>query len=363
MRRLDPRIAGALIALLVAVGIAAARITLSSLGERGGDRKGNVLFRSDPAPELAGLSPWFNSEPLTLAELRGKVVLIDFWTFSCINCVRTFPELRAFHDTYKDSGLVVLGVHSPEFDFETVPANVQKAMRSHSVVWPVAIDNDHKTWSAFDNHYWPHVYLIDAEGTIRYDRIGEGGGAEIERAIRLLLQEAGATLPPPSAVTVEGPSAGITPEIYLGYLRGGDFFGNPDGYVRDEPADYSVPDEPPLPAGGRGVFFLDGRWTATEDYVASARQEVRIVLPFSARDVYIVAGPGTGTPGGATEVEVRLDGGVIDASRAGSDVTGGILRLDRKDLFHLAHFDAVETHELVLRVKGPGLHFYAFTFG
>jgi len=220
-----------------------------------------------------------------------------------------------------------------------------------------------KTWSRFRNHYWPHVYLIDADGRIRYDRIGEGGGEEIEAAIRQMLTEAGATLPPPSDVTVHGPSTGITPEIYLGYLRGGDFLGNPSGYVRDKTADYLLPSQPPVPAGGQGVFFLEGRWHATEEYVQAGAPGARIVLPFSARDVYVVAGPGTIEPGGNTGAEILLDGKPIPAANAGADVTAATLRLDRKDLFHLARFDTVETHELVLRLKSPGPAFYAFTFG
>ena len=360
MRR-DPRIVAAVVALLVAVGIAAFRITASGSNQpgRAGDQ---LLFRDDAAPEFAGLSRWFNAEPTTVRALRGKVVLIDFWTFSCVNCVRTFPEIRALHDTYKDAGLQVIGIHSPEFDFEKVPANVERAMRSHSVVWPVAMDNDHKTWEAFRNRFWPHVYLIDAKGRIRYDRVGEGGGEEIERAIRALLEEAGATVPPPSDVSVKGPSVGITPEIYLGWLRGEQqkFLGSESGFVRDEPHDYRVPVDMPAPGRGSAAFFLDGRWRATEEFVEVAAPGARIVLPFTARDVYVVAGPGSAAQGA---VDVLLDGKPIDAARAGSEVHSGRVALDRKDLFQLVSLDDVETHELVLRAASPGAVFYAFTFG
>ncbi|HVL89091.1 MAG TPA: redoxin domain-containing protein, partial [Actinomycetota bacterium] len=270
MRR-DPRIVAAVVALLVAVGVAAFRITASG-SNRPGRAGDTLLFRNDPAPELVGLSQWFNAEPMTLKALRGKVVLIDFWTFSCVNCVRTFPEIRAFYDTYKNAGLEVIGIHSPEFDFEKSPDNVRKAMRAHSVVWPVAMDNDHKTWEAFRNRFWPHVYLIDAEGRIRYDRVGEGGAAEIERAIRALLDEAGVALPPPTNVTVKGPSGGITPEIYLGWLRGEQqkFLGNESGFVRDRPHDYLVPLDPPAGGAGTAAYFLEGRWRATEQFVEAA---------------------------------------------------------------------------------------------
>ena len=147
------------------------------------------------APELVGIKAWLNSEPLTVGDLAGKVVLIDFWTYGCANCVRTFPHLRALYANYTDHGLVILGVHTPEYRFEKKLENVREAVTVHSIRWPVALDNDYATWDAYQNHYWPAQYLVDKEGVIRYTHVGEGAYAEIESKVRELLEEAGADLP------------------------------------------------------------------------------------------------------------------------------------------------------------------------
>src|SRR5262249_6830620 len=173
------------------------------------------------APELAGLTAWFNAEPLRLADLRGRVVLVDFWTYSCVNCLRTFPHLAAWHDRYAARGLTILGIHTPEFAFEREPANVGEAVRRLGVTWPVALDADSATWRAFGNRFWPQKWLIDARGVIRYQRIGEGGYGETEYLIRDLLEEIGRKVDDVT-VPLDPDEGGLdrilqTPELYAGY--------------------------------------------------------------------------------------------------------------------------------------------------
>jgi len=176
------------------------------------------------APELAGIDGWINSEPLTLEELRGKVVLVDFWTYTCINCIRTFPHITAWYEKYKDNGFVLLGIHSPEFRFEKEKENVEREARKNNLTYPIALDNDMKTWNAFANRYWPAKYLLDVEGNIRYIHFGEGRYEETEKAIQQLLLEAG-HLSVNEVTEVKEAAMGVdigkigTPEIYLGYLR------------------------------------------------------------------------------------------------------------------------------------------------
>src|SRR2546425_6168892 len=176
-------IAITLVILGIAIAIAATRLSFL----QGTPPEGSV--RHDPAPEFAGIDGWLNSGPLTVASLRGKVVLVDFWTYTCINCVRTFPALRALYDRYRPAGFEIVGVHSPEFSFEKKADNVRAAIERNALKWPVALDNEMKTWTAYRNLYWPHVYLIDATGTIRFDHVGEGGDDLIQTRIRSLLAE------------------------------------------------------------------------------------------------------------------------------------------------------------------------------
>ncbi len=356
-RGLDPRIAVAGMVLFGSCGVAAYRGGVFSQAPI--RPSGAVLTRNDKAPEFEGLTRWFNSPPLTLASLRGKVVLIDFWTYTCINCIRTFPELRNLYRTYKAAGLEIVGVHAPEFGFEKVSSNVERAVKEKQVLWPVAQDNDHRTWDAFRNHYWPHVYLIDHRGRIRFDQIGEGGSRRIEAAVRRLLADAGATLPPPTTADVEGPSEGITPEIYLGYERGERFLGNDSGYTRDAVAGYVLPREDGI-AGRDAAFFLEGRWRALREAVVASEPGARLILPFTARDVFVVAGRDAPEP---VVVDVLLDGKPISPALAGADVRNATLRLDGRDLYRIVRLKGVEPHELTMRPRGSGAAFYSFTFG
>lgn len=358
-RRIDYRLAGALVLVLAAGGFAASRI--GSLREgvlgqaRGAEERRDPAL---PAPEFAGISTWINSPPLTIRELRGSVVLVDFWTYSCVNCIRTLPALRALYARYHPVGLEIVGVHSPEFEFEKTTSNVRGAVQRHRIAWPVAVDNQMRTWRAYRNQYWPHVYLIDRAGVIRFDHVGEGGEDLIESKIRGLLAAGGAALPAAVNAGEHTVSAGTTPEIYLGYGRGEyqRFLASPEGYLHDLPRAYTAPRA--AAAGFSGTFLLSGTWTARSEFVEAGERAV-VVLPFAAADVYVVAGPG-GARGAA--LDVLLDGAPLPPRLAGTGAGDGAAAIGRFDLYHLVRLGRLERHTLTLRAP-PGVRLYTFTFG
>src|SRR6185437_10947188 len=244
-------------------------------------------------PSLAGATQWLNSPPLSAESLRGKVVLVDFWTYSCINCIRALPYVRGWADKYKDHGLVVIGVHAPEFAFEKNPANVAKAVKDLGVDYPVALDNDYAIWKGFDNQYWPAHYFIDAQGRIRHHHFGEGDYDQSEKVIQELLAEAGRGAVPggfvdPRAAGAQAPAdmAAIqSPETYVGYGRGDNFVSGPISY--DKSATYTAPQFLALNKWGLG-----GRWTIGEEKSSLDQAGGRIVFRFHARDLHLVLGPG-----------------------------------------------------------------------
>ena len=320
------------------------------------------------APELAGITGWLNSPPLSLDMLQAqdRVVLVDFWTYTCINCRRTLPFLRRLHETYAGRGLTIVGVHSPEFDFEKIPDNVARAVRELDVTWPVAEDPNHDTWDAFDNQYWPAKYLIDAQGRLRGVHIGEGNEDDVEQAVRQLLAEAGAD---PGEATVgdvgDGERPGtaqdrITPELYVGTQRGERYYA-PPGPV---PAGSTVTRE--RRTAGRDLIRLSGRWTGAAEYALTADRGARLDLLFRARDLYLLAAPARGEA--AVELEVLLDGSPVPAARRGPDVVATadgrtVLRVDDDDLRHVLTGPDVADGELTLVSSGAGARLFAFTFG
>ena len=295
---------------------------------------GSALRDFGPAPEFRNVASWLNSEPLTLAGLRGKVVLIDFWTYSCINCLRTLPYLKEWDRRYRDRGLTIVGVHSPEFAFERVESNVRENAGSLGVRYPIALDNDFGTWSAWHNRYWPAKYLIDRAGHIRYYHFGEGEYAQTEAAIRTLL---GDGLPPASnAKEAESDGLLITPETYLGFQRLARYGG--EAVVPGVERRYELPQK--LYAS---EFAFGGTWRV-EDERAVAGRDARLRLAYRARDVFLVLS-GTG------EVEVLVDGKPERRVK---------VRGDR--LYTLVERERGGNHVLELRFE-PGLAAYAFTFG
>lgn len=334
MNAVNPRVLAGIVILTAAAGVTVAR--LQSVPERITPMGHAILTRDDPAPEFAGLTGWLNGSPTTLKALRGKVVLIDFWTYSCINCVRTFPELRALKERYGSNGLEIIGIHAPEFDFERLSVNVARAVVDKNVTWRVAQDNQMRTWDRYRNRFWPHVYLIDKQGRIRFDYIGEGGGKRIEQAVRELLgiDDEQARIDHDG---IEGPSDGITPEIYLGYERGTQFFAGT--YRRDKPQTYAVPRDLAEPG-----FALSGRWRADREAVVTLEAGARIELGFTARTVFVVGGS-------PAAVQVLLDGKPYKT-----------LDLGGKDIYEVVRLASVESHHLTL-VLPEGAAFYSFTFG
>ena len=295
--------------------------------------RGGGLEDYGRAPEFRGISRWLNSEPLTLAELRGRVVLIDFWTYSCINCLRTLPYVRAWDERYRAAGLTIVGVHSPEFAFEREEANVRENVRTLQVRYPVALDNDFATWRAWHNQYWPAKYLVDRNGRVRYFHFGEGEYDETEEAIRTLL---GRDAPPASGLEDESPRGLVTPESYLGFERLDRNGGEP--VVADEPHAYTFPRR----LAENEVAF-GGVWTL-EDERALAGLAAGLRLRYRARDVFLVLA-GTGA------VEVLVDGRPERTVR---------VRGDR--LYTLVERPRLGDHLLELRFT-PGVAAYAFTFG
>jgi len=309
-----------------------------------------------PAPEFTNNQDWFNTpggRPLTLAGLRGKVVLVDFWTYTCINCIRTIPYLEGWYRKYHRDGFEIVGVHSPEFPFEKEASNVARAIGQFGITYPVAQDNELGTWNAYANQYWPADYLIDATGHVRLVHFGEGGYAEAEKAIRALLAEAGH---PPGAghakVSAQRADPHLaTPETYLGGARAQGFVGDP---LRPGTNEYRA-----VPAAKLGPNRLSygGRWTIGGE-AAKAGGGASLELNFKARRVFLVLG----SPGQARDVQVLLDGKPIPASLEGADVRGSKAAITNQRLYRLVDLPRAERHTLTLHFA-PGISGYAFTFG
>lgn len=315
------------------------------------------------APELAGISNYISTEPVTLADLKGKVVLVDFWTYSCINCIRTIPYLNAWYEKYADDGLVIVGVHSPEFDFEKEPANVQAAVDKFGIKYPVVQDNDRDTWSAYENRYWPRKYLVDDEGFIRYDHIGEGAYEETEKVIQALLQERAAnmgmtvdidtsTANPEDAQSVNFSQIN-TPELYFGYDYARTPLGNAEGFKPGQTVAYALADDAEITPNR---IYLSGDWANNADYMELKSGTGKIVLEYSAKAVNIVAG-------GAGTVQVAEDGKPL-ADDAGRDLTeDGSFEIDGQRLYNLVSHDRYGQRTLTIDVTGEGFQIYTFTFG
>ncbi|MEO8467711.1 MAG: cytochrome c biogenesis protein DipZ [Gammaproteobacteria bacterium] len=316
-----------------------------------------------PMPALDGATQWLNSEPLTREGLRGKVVLIDFWTYSCINCIRALPYVEAWYEKYRDQGLVVIGVHAPEFAFEKDVKNVQRAIRDFGLKYPVAIDNDYALWRAFANEYWPAHYFVDAKGNIRHTHFGEGAYDESERVIQQLLDEAGGAVTTDLvAPAAEGAAmasdqlAVLSPETYVGHERA-EHFASPGGQVPGVERDYAVPPKPALNEWGLG-----GRWTVGEQDAVSNAASAKIVFHFQARDLHLVLGPGP--DGKPVRFRVRIDG-VAPASAHGSDIgADGAGVVEQQRLYQLIRQQgAVRDRTFEIEFLDPGVTAYAFTFG
>jgi thiol-disulfide isomerase/thioredoxin len=315
-------------------------------------------------PPLTGATGWLNSKPLTPESLRGKVVVVDFWAYSCINCLRTMPYVNAWYRHYKDSGLVVLGVHSPEFAFEKDIANVRAAVTKFDIQYPVALDSDLAIWKAFNNKFWPAHYFVDAKGQIRGHHFGEGKYARSEREIRRLLTEAGAkNLPDPlddaAGVGVAAPAdtASVgSPETYVGYARAENFV-SPGAFARDAKKTYAIPKSLAL-----NQWALGGSWQVGKEHARLDGAPGRIAFRFKARDLHLVLGPSAA--GKPVRFRVTL-GGLPPNKDAGMDVDAngnGVVREHR--LYQLVREKGpVSEQEFVIEFLDPGVDAYSFTFG
>jgi cytochrome c biogenesis protein CcdA/thiol-disulfide isomerase/thioredoxin len=306
------------------------------------------------APEFVGNEQWFNTpgdQPLTLSGLRGRVVLVDFWTYSCINCIRTLPYLKAWDAKYRKDGLTIVGVHTPEFPFEREAGNVEDAIAENGIRYPVAQDNEQATWNAYGNQYWPAEYFIDSRGEVRYVHFGEGEYGEKEKVIRDLLAEAGHEVKSGETnVKTIAPSKTVTtPETYLGAARAERFT---NAMLSPGSHDFTAPSA--LPAD---EFAYHGRWNIALDS-ATAEQGASLDLNFGARRVYLVLG----SPGHSRRVRVLLDGKPIAATDAGTDVEGGAVTVTGQRLYSLVAMPKVGHHVLTLEPEA-GVEGYAFTFG
>ena len=314
-------------------------------------------------PSLSGAAEWLNSPPLTAESLKGKVVLVDFWTYSCINCLRSIPYVRAWAEKYKDQGLVVIGVHAPEFPFEKNIDNVKSAVAKLKIGYPVAIDNDYAIWRAFGNEYWPADYFIDAEGRIRHHYFGEGDYAESEKVIQQLLAEAGKGNLPAGVVSVSATGAEAaadepdvkSPETYIGYMRA-ENFASPGGAVSDAQHDYSLAD---LKLNDWG---LAGNWTVGGEYATLDKKDGAISFRFHARDLHLVLGPGA--DGAPVHFRVTIDGAAPGESH-GADINPdgeGVVTENR--LYQLVRQTGpIVDRTFTIQFLDPDVQAYAFTFG
>jgi thiol-disulfide isomerase/thioredoxin len=316
------------------------------------------------APSLAGAVEWLNSNPLSTDALKGKVVLVDFWTYSCINCLRSIPYVRAWAEKYKDQGLVVIGVHAPEFAFEKNIANVRKAVSDLKIAYPVAVDNNFAIWRAFKNQYWPAHYFIDAKGDIRHHHFGEGDYKGSEQVIQKLLAEAGnATVANDDMVKVSASGAEMasvfsdigSPETYVGYARAANFV-SPGGPARDVAHDYSG--EPKA----LNQWALTGNWTVGAEHAALNSERGSIVFRFRARDLHLVLGPAP--DGKPVRFRVTIDGQQPGEAHGTDTAADGSGTVTSEKLYQLVRqTGAIKDRTFEIEFLDPGVKAYAFTFG
>ncbi|EIJ65378.1 antioxidant, AhpC/TSA family [Candidatus Nitrosopumilus salaria BD31] len=314
------------------------------------------------APDLTGIAYYLNTTPEELSkEIKGKVVLYDFWTYSCINCIRTLPYITAWNEKYSEQGLLIIGVHSPEFEFEKDPENVKMAIDKHGIEYPVVLDNDMKTWKAFENRYWPRKYIADHEGYLRYDHIGEGGYKETEKIIQKLLEERATSLgiqlaSKESLVDIKEFEHSMfrTPELYFGYkfAQNRNQLGSDEGFQPGKIVTYSEPSNTEL-----HKFYPVGDWKNNEDSMELNSETGSIKLQYNAKEVNIV------TDNNA-ELEIFLDGNPLPSEYSGSDITAdNILKVSEAGLYNIIKSENSSSHTIEIKISGKGFQIFTFTFG
>jgi thiol-disulfide isomerase/thioredoxin len=347
---------------IVAIVVVAAAVSTLFTSQGSGQTIGNPSTLPDygPAQNFQGIAAWINSPALSISQLHGRVVLVDFWTYSCINCIRTIPYLNAWYNEYGNNGLVIVGVHTPEFNFEKNYSNVLTAVHNFGIKYPVALDSNYGTWNAYGNQYWPADYVIDANGTIRYKQLGEGDYNGTEAVIRELLQSAHYSVPSGTAYNIVS-GTGVdfsqigTPEIYVGYATARQPIGNAQGFSPGQVVDYTV-------QGGlqRNYVYLTGDWYNANDSMIAAGKDAKVYLLYDAKVVNIVA------QGNDSLIVVSLDGNPPSGAFLGKDLslTGGSASayVGMARLYNIVNGPSYGEHEVVITAS-PGFRLYTFTFG
>ena len=356
---------------VIAIGIGITSVALSTLDKN--IETSNMPVESDSistidksgfkmAPDLVGIAHYLNTTPVELEkEIKDKVVLYDIWTYSCINCIRTLPYITAWDDKYSEQGLLIVGIHSPEFEFEKNPDNVEMAIDKHGIDYPVVLDNDMETWKAFENRYWPRKYIADHEGYIRYDHIGEGSYQETEKIIQKLLEERAVSL----GIQVASASSLVdidefehtvfrSPELYFGYkfAQNRNQLGSDEGFQPGKTVTYSDPENVAL-----HKFYPIGDWKNHADSMELVSDTGSIKLLYNAKEVNIV------TENNA-ELEIFLDGQPLSAKYTGKDITSdNKLRVSEAGLYNIVNSDTSASHTMEIKVNGKGFQIFTFTFG
>ncbi|TLX69167.1 MAG: redoxin domain-containing protein [Thaumarchaeota archaeon] len=319
------------------------------------------------APEFQGITSYINTNETKISDLKGKVVLVDFWTYSCINCIRTLPYLVDWNQKYSDKGLVIVGIHTPEFEFEKNIDNVKQAVTRFGIKYPVLLDNDHGTWNAYQNSYWPRKYLVDAEGYIRYDHIGEGGYMETEKVIQNLLSERskqqGMKILNLNQTKLSNPDLQSidfnqikTPELYFGYQYARDGLGNIEGFNPEKTVDYKITSSNLEP----NIIYLQGLWKNNADNMELVGKNGKIMLVYSAKSINIVAGG----KGQATVKEDSKASQIMNTSFKGKDINvQGKFTIDAQRLYNIADHTNYGNHYIEINAEGSGFKAYTFTFG
>ena len=360
-----------ILGIMIAAGLGIMNMVFSSFDEE--FKSANITTEEDlltkidksgfkTAPDLVGIAHYLNTTPEKLSEeIKDKVILYDIWTYSCINCIRTLPYITAWDDKYADQGLFIIGVHSPEFEFEKDPENVKMAIDKHGINYPVVLDNDMETWKAFDNRYWPRKYIADHEGYIRYDHIGEGGYQETEKIIQQLLDERNISLG--IQMVSAAPLVDIdefehtmfrSPELYFGYkfAQNRNQLGSEEGFQPGKTVTYSESDKVDL-----HKFYLTGDWKNYEDSMELVSDTGTIKLLYNAKQVNIVTD-------NDAELEIFLDGEPIPAKYSGDDITSrNSLIVSEPDLYNIVNSENSASHLMEIQIKGKGFQIFTFTFG
>ena len=343
---------------------------ITTIGQIGENGKVINIDKSQfkKAKDFSKISEYINTKPISFDDLKDKVVLVDFWTYSCINCIRTIPHLNEWYDKYSDKGLVIVGIHTPEFEFEKNPENVKSAVQKFGIKYPVLQDNDKETWNEYENRYWPRKYVVDDEGYIRYDHIGEGAYQETEKVIQALLTERAAHLGIKninlnSSESIDNSSKFEyrdinfskiqSPELYFGYEFARTPLGNNEGFKPDQSVHYILPENIAIKPN---MIYLEGKWKNNLDNMELQSNNGSIILKYNSKSVNIVAG-------GNGNFTVKQDGNLIKNDLSKDSSTDGKFMIDDKRLYNLVTNKDYREHTIEIDVKGEGFQIYTFTFG